>query len=71
LWNKLFDLLLNPLMAGTGPFPVTKDLAAIREEFEAWLEGNKEGVKAPQHLKKSLKKIEFIGEERLRQVSGA
>jgi hypothetical protein len=51
--------------------PVTSELAGIRADFEAWLEGRRDGVKAPQHLKKSLKKIEFAGEERLRQTATA
>jgi checkpoint serine/threonine-protein kinase len=38
MWNKLFDFLLNPITGSVKP--PCDELAAIREEMEAWLQVN-------------------------------
>ncbi|CAI2174175.1 216_t:CDS:2 [Funneliformis geosporum] len=57
LWQKLFDLLLNPLLAKKdGQMPITQELKNIREEFEQYLIQNCE--KNGKSLKGLLKKLE-------------
>ncbi|EJU04893.1 hypothetical protein DACRYDRAFT_114215 [Dacryopinax primogenitus] len=65
LWNRLFELLLNPcLVHEDGMLPVTRELAAIREDMETWLEANSD--KAGKSLKGMLKKVELaaLGKKR-------
>ena len=61
LWQKLFDLLLNPLLAtnngNNGQMPITQELKNIRQEFEQYLIQNCE--KNGKSLKGLLKKLEM------------
>ncbi|CAG8610442.1 16718_t:CDS:2 [Funneliformis mosseae] len=58
LWQKLFDLLLNPLLVKKdGQMPITQELKNIREEFEQYLIQNCE--KNGKSLKGLLKKLEM------------
>ena len=58
LWNALFDALLNPqLVRPNAGMPITDELAAIRGEFEDWLEENCQ--KGGKSLKAMLKKVEL------------
>ena len=58
LWTRLFDVLLNPtLVRPDGKLPVTDELAALREEMEAWLQANCN--RAGNSLKGLMKKIDL------------
>ncbi|KAG5638772.1 hypothetical protein H0H81_010193 [Sphagnurus paluster] len=57
LWNRLFDILLNPcLVRPDGQLPVSDELGAVREEMEAWLQANCN--RTSNTLKGLLKKVE-------------
>ncbi|KAG5644388.1 hypothetical protein DXG03_008616 [Asterophora parasitica] len=57
LWNRLFDILLNPcLVRPDGQLPVSEELGAVREEMEAWLQANCN--RTSNTLKGLLKKVE-------------
>lgn len=55
LWNRLFDILLNPNTVGE--LPINDTLNSIRGEFEIYLEENCQ--KGGKSLKSMLKKIEL------------
>jgi checkpoint serine/threonine-protein kinase len=58
LWQSLFDLLLNPKLATrSGALPIHDELAAIRGEFQCWLEEN--CTRGGRNLKNLLSKIEL------------
>jgi checkpoint serine/threonine-protein kinase len=65
LWGNVFDLLLNPAMHVEGEegsrLPVLKGMKAIREEMEAWLEGNSEKGVGLQAL---IRKLEWAVKEK-------
>jgi checkpoint serine/threonine-protein kinase len=65
LWGNMFDLLLNPAMHVEGEegsrLPVLKGMKAIREEMEAWLEGNSEKGVGLQAL---IRKLEWAVKEK-------
>lgn len=57
IWNRLFDLLLNPCLAKpNGALPVCDELAVIRKDMEAWLQANCN--RSSNTLKGLLKKVE-------------
>lgn len=57
LWNRLFDVLLNPgLVRPQGQLPVSEELGGLREEMEAWLQANCN--RTSNTLKGLLKKVE-------------
>lgn len=57
LWNRLFDVLLNPgLVTSQGQLPVSEELGGLREEMEAWLQANCN--RTSNTLKGLLKKVE-------------
>jgi len=54
LWNRVFDVLLNPRMAtAEGALPIVDELAALRMEMETWLIGNS----SKKNIKGLLRKI--------------
>jgi checkpoint serine/threonine-protein kinase len=60
IWGAVFDLLLNPGMHVEGEegtkMPVLKSMRTVREQMEAWLEGNSErGV----GLQAGIRKLEY------------
>ena len=56
LWTKLFDALLNPKsVREDASLPITRELGAIREEMEAWLQKNCD--KNGKSLKSLVKKM--------------
>ena len=59
LWNRIFDILLNPCQVRPdGSLPITDELVPLRRELETWLQANcNEGGKS---LKGMLKKIEIV-----------
>lgn len=58
MWQSLFDLLLNPKLANpTHSLPVQDEVAAIRGQFECWLEENCN--KGGRNLKNLLSKLEL------------
>jgi checkpoint serine/threonine-protein kinase len=60
IWSAVFDLLLNPgLHVETeegSKMPVLKGMKAVREQMEAWLEGNSERGTG---LQMGIRKLEF------------
>jgi len=57
LWNRLFDVLLNPcLVRPDSQLPVSEELGALRGEMEAWLQANCN--RTTNTLKGLLKKVE-------------
>ncbi|RDB26141.1 Checkpoint serine/threonine-protein kinase bub1 [Hypsizygus marmoreus] len=57
LWNRLFDILLNPcLVRPGGGLPVSEELGGLRGEMEVWLQGNCN--RTSNTLKGLLKKVE-------------
>ncbi|KAF5382210.1 hypothetical protein D9615_004335 [Tricholomella constricta] len=57
LWNRLFDVLLNPChVRSDGQLPVSEELGALRGEMEAWLQANCN--RTSNTLKGLLKKVE-------------
>ncbi|EAU85384.1 other/BUB protein kinase [Coprinopsis cinerea okayama7 len=58
LWNRLFDILLNPtLIRPGGELPLPKELAGVRVDMEAWLQANCN--RTSNTLKGLLKKVEM------------
>ncbi|KAF9496600.1 hypothetical protein BDN71DRAFT_1389126 [Pleurotus eryngii] len=58
LWNKLFDILLNPsLLRSGGHLPVCDEVAEARQDMEAWLQKNCN--RTSNTLKGLLKKVEL------------
>jgi checkpoint serine/threonine-protein kinase len=57
IWNKLFDVLLNPcLVKPNGALPICEELAVIRKDMEVWLQAN--CSRSSNTLKGLLKKVE-------------
>lgn len=57
LWNKLFDVLLNPsLVRPDGHLPLSEELGVLRVEMEGWLRANCN--RTSNTLKGLLKKVE-------------
>ncbi|KAG6842297.1 hypothetical protein C0991_010585 [Blastosporella zonata] len=57
LWNRLFDILLNPsTIRPDGQLPLSDELGALRSEMEHWLQANCN--RASGTLKGLLKKVE-------------
>ncbi|KAG6885669.1 hypothetical protein C0993_011433 [Termitomyces sp. T159_Od127] len=57
LWNRLFDVLLNPTaVRPDGQLPVSDELGSLRQEMESWLQANCN--RASGTLKGLLKKVE-------------
>ncbi|KAG6873942.1 hypothetical protein C0995_008981 [Termitomyces sp. Mi166 len=57
LWNRLFDVLLNPTtVKPDGQLPVSEELGVLRGEMESWLQAN--CSRASGTLKGLLKKVE-------------
>ena len=57
LWNRLFDLLLNPCLAlPLARQPLCEEMGALRKEMETWLQNNCN--RSSNTLKGLLKKIE-------------
>ena len=57
IWNRLFDILLNPcLVRSTGELPVCDALGELRREMEQWLQANCD--RTSNTLKGLLKKVE-------------
>lgn len=58
LWNRVFDVLLNPrLVRPDQKLPISNELAMLREEMEQWLVVNSVKGKGGVTLKAMLKKI--------------
>ncbi|KAG8950085.1 hypothetical protein FRC00_007856 [Tulasnella sp. 408] len=58
LWNRVFDVLLNPrLVRPDQKLPISNELAVLREEMEQWLVVNSVKGKGGVTLKAMLKKI--------------
>ncbi|KAF4614186.1 hypothetical protein D9613_007585 [Agrocybe pediades] len=58
LWNRLFDILLNPcLVRPEGQLPVCDELGEVRKEMEKWLQTNCN--RTSNTLKGLLKKVEL------------
>ncbi|KAG8933587.1 hypothetical protein FRC01_008128 [Tulasnella sp. 417] len=58
LWNRVFDILLNPrLVRSDQKLPISNELAVLREEMEQWLVVNSVKGKGGVTLKAMLKKI--------------
>ncbi|KAF8149933.1 hypothetical protein B0H34DRAFT_731786 [Crassisporium funariophilum] len=58
VWNRLFDVLLNPcLVRPGGELPVCDALGGLRKEMEGWLKGNCD--RTSNTLKGLLKKVEM------------
>ncbi|KAF8627015.1 hypothetical protein AX15_004596 [Amanita polypyramis BW_CC] len=58
LWNRLFDVLLNPcLVRPDGSLPLCDELADIRKQIEKWLQANCN--RSSNTLKGLLKKVEM------------
>lgn len=57
IWNKLFDILLNPELVRGGELPVSSELAEVRLEMETWLQANCN--RTSNTLKGLLKKVEM------------
>ncbi|KAF6754467.1 other/BUB protein kinase [Ephemerocybe angulata] len=58
IWNKLFDILLNPRMVRPdGQLPLCEELGAVRKEMEVWLQANCN--RTSNTLKGLLKKVEM------------
>ncbi|KAF8638244.1 hypothetical protein AX17_002266 [Amanita inopinata Kibby_2008] len=58
LWNRLFDVLLNPChVRPGGVLPLCDELAALRKEMEKWLQANCN--RSSNTLKGLLKKVEM------------
>lgn len=57
LWNRIFDVLLNPcLVKPDGTLPICDELALVRKEMEMWLQANCN--RSSNTLKGLLKKVE-------------
>ncbi|TFK75247.1 hypothetical protein BDN72DRAFT_955245 [Pluteus cervinus] len=58
IWNKLFDLLLNPCSVHPDEsLPISNELAEVRKEMEVWLQANCN--RTSNTLKGLLKKVEM------------
>ncbi|TFK28122.1 hypothetical protein FA15DRAFT_634336 [Coprinopsis marcescibilis] len=58
IWNRLFDVLLNPIFArDDGSLPLCEELADMRKEMEDWLQANCN--RTSNTLKGLLKKVEM------------
>lgn len=58
IWNRLFDVLLNPcLVKPSGELPICDTLAGLRKEMEQWLQSNCN--RTSNTLKGLLKKVEL------------
>ncbi|KAI9835272.1 MAG: hypothetical protein M1819_002416 [Sarea resinae] len=61
IWNRVFDLLLNPLAHLEGEegtkLPILKGMRGVREDIEEWLEGNCErGLGLKNHIRRMEEK---------------
>lgn len=57
LWQRFFDLMLNPTTTPSESWPITSEIAALRADMEAWLTTH--SFHAGKNLKGLLKKVEI------------